>query len=464
MKSVYFYLFIISILYLNFQSKAEQPPINSGDKKNLQLFTYNVCEYYGQLIIDNGDITTGVHPSFGYNNCNFDHTYQHYDSILSLDKVEYFELDFEGHQPWAPILFCIADSNQILSYRITYPYGPCDTPLITPLSNIILDSIAGIVVCYDKIAVIRNSNTTDNFIVFDSSFTVIHSALITTIPILIERSYDAIGIIGLDSNNISFNVIDIHTLTNTVDTAFISLYSNPKSFKLDYNSMTIAYEPGDSLINLMTYFYSNDTIITNTIYSGSGSRVSDFGNGYFYFQPSIDNSGNGYEHQLGVANLYTLQLDSFYNVNSRMNSLWYAPVNYGFTILNYIDTINNNRIYQLSDYNYVLQDTLYTANNPVFLLSDKRCPITINEYDDSFLKWITYPNPSNDFVNIAASGLICDKDYTLDIITLQGDLKYTSTIQAKMNIKIPIDNLSPGIYLIRIHSQKGMVVQKFVKT
>ena len=104
-----------------------------------------------------------------------------------------------------------------------------------------------------------------------------------------------------------------------------------------------------------------------------------------------------------------------------------------------------------------------TDINPKFFRSDFRCPTKISEYDDSQVEWKVFPNPSNSEFNLVASGLICGRDYKVDIIDVTGRMKYETIVQAKTTVTLPTEKYPSGIYFIRIHSLKGLVVQKVIK-
>jgi len=81
--------------------------------------------------------------------------------------------------------------------------------------------------------------------------------------------------------------------------------------------------------------------------------------------------------------------------------------------------------------------------------------VSLEEYDDNLVKLVVYPNPVNEIITIKASGLICGRDYKMDIVDLSGKVWYAQTIQAKMSFEIPLEALPSGIYIFRIHTKKG---------
>jgi hypothetical protein len=66
-------------------------------------------------------------------------------------------------------------------------------------------------------------------------------------------------------------------------------------------------------------------------------------------------------------------------------------------------------------------------------------------------------------ITIKASGLICGRDYKMDIVDLNGKIMLEKTIHAKMSLEIPLSALSPGVYLFRIHTRKGFVSERVIK-
>jgi Secretion system C-terminal sorting domain len=79
------------------------------------------------------------------------------------------------------------------------------------------------------------------------------------------------------------------------------------------------------------------------------------------------------------------------------------------------------------------------------------------------VKILAFPNPTSNNITINASGLICGRDYQMDLIDMNGKIWYAKTIHAKMSIEIPLETMPAGVYVLRIHTLKGMVTEKIVK-
>jgi hypothetical protein len=69
-----------------------------------------------------------------------------------------------------------------------------------------------------------------------------------------------------------------------------------------------------------------------------------------------------------------------------------------------------------------------------------------------------FPNPSQESITIEAKG---DEKNVIEIIDFSGKTVFRTTLAGKMNIKI--DELSNGIYLLRLISKKNIQTRKFVK-
>jgi hypothetical protein len=107
--------------------------------------------------------------------------------------------------------------------------------------------------------------------------------------------------------------------------------------------------------------------------------------------------------------------------------------------------------------------TIATDLHPSLCLGDYRCPMKVDEYDDSRVEWTVYPNPSMTDFKLSASGLICGREYKMDIVDENGKVLYESTVHSKMTITLPTAHFEPGIYFVRIHTLKGFITQEIIK-
>jgi hypothetical protein len=71
-----------------------------------------------------------------------------------------------------------------------------------------------------------------------------------------------------------------------------------------------------------------------------------------------------------------------------------------------------------------------------------------------------YPNPANDKITIENSSVT--KDQTISVYDIQGQLLIQQPmLQAKTNIDIA--KLVKGMYYVKVKTEKGIAVKKFVK-
>ena len=132
--------------------------------------------------------------------------------------------------------------------------------------------------------------------------------------------------------------------------------------------------------------------------------------------------------------------------------------------------LNNDTI--LSLYNITYTPIYYfictdTTTKPIMLsqLSEviESCigpPNNNNTLENTFIEFNIYPNPASTFVQVESGKLIAESCSLLDI--------YGRTIQEykihNSNLIIQIEDLPKGIYFIRMRTNKGFVVKKFIKS
>ena len=451
----------VVILLLFSEISFSQQSISSPHGNNVTLRTFNFCQYHADLIICNGDSIQS--PSIGWGGCQTGRFYHKLDSITILDSIYYFDIDHNSSYPTRPEVFCVGNENTVLSFTFHYEFaGFCDTPSITPVDTLILDSIAGVTVGVFNTAVIRKSASTNNFFVYDSSlFNLSYSMQLDMVPLFVESNAPGIYVLGLDSGNyVRLNVFDNDLQMLIKDTLFSYQYSDLIAMKAEYNRIYFVCQPGDSLVKIVSYDIFTGAFNENIVYNGSGVNTGVWNEYYYIFQPFSDPSGNNQHLEVISVYLNNFQQSISNNITTRLDKILITNTDFS------IDGILNLRYANDPDKLYVYDiamDTLETDPYPVFAVSDLRCTIGIDEYDDSKLDWIAFPNPSGEEINIAAAGLICGKDYKIDIVDLQGNILFNTTVQAKMQITLPMSGFSPGVYFVRIHSLKGLVAKKIVK-
>ena len=74
-----------------------------------------------------------------------------------------------------------------------------------------------------------------------------------------------------------------------------------------------------------------------------------------------------------------------------------------------------------------------------------------------------YPNPAHSFVMVDSLSLV-DAWGSITILSIEGKIYFTNNISGRNQVKIPIQNLLPGIYIIRLNrSIGGPVYKNFIK-
>ena len=89
-----------------------------------------------------------------------------------------------------------------------------------------------------------------------------------------------------------------------------------------------------------------------------------------------------------------------------------------------------------------------------YLLSNKH----INyEFSDIVL----FPNPANDFVELQLSNLNNSKNIVIDIYNISGE-EVKKQICKSENVRINLDGLNDGIYLIKLITEDKVTVKKLI--
>lgn len=89
-------------------------------------------------------------------------------------------------------------------------------------------------------------------------------------------------------------------------------------------------------------------------------------------------------------------------------------------------------------------------------------PTGVEDYDLSN-QWVVYPNPANDLVTIAPPARM-DEVATLQVVNLTGHVLIQENISLSDCYKLNVADLKPGLYLIRIQSDKFCVLKKIIKS
>ncbi len=434
--------------------------------KDVNVSLNNVCEIWGQLIICNGNDTAGIHPNLGILNCNWD--FKHIDSLVP-DSIEFLEFADYAITPWDTKIMFLGNSNVILSYDMTYGNHYCDTLMISPKDTLYTDSVNAIRITpsMDGLAMLRSTSLTPNFIFYDTSLSVVFSLQLNMVPLLISIPGYSLGaaVVGVNQNNETvLNIIDLDLHQVVKDTILGPMAANPYTLSFVYPNLQLASSPGDSITTITKYSIQTGSITNAIAFSGSGINVADWEGHNLHFQPLSDTSLNALHRQVMVYNCSTMAITGTFQIDKRLKILRY-PVNLGqyyyymFAVSDSVPDV----MYIYDYYNYNFQDSVITAFNPGLFLGDLRCPVRVDEYDDSMVDWTLFPNPSTGDFSLSASGLICGREYKMDIVDGNGKILYENTVHAKMTVTLPTAHFESGIYYVRIHTLKGFITQEIIK-
>ncbi len=456
MRSFFLFLLLFNLCY---SIEAQENVFKTNSERDIRFFVRNICEEFDRIVICNGDSSSSIHPTLGVFGCNSPLTFSQIDSLLLFNNVKYFDIELYGYLPINSKLLCLGNDSLILNYNLNYlGSSGCDSPYVSALDTIFTDSIVGLNVVNNRLVYIRGTSLTNNiFQVYGNSF----SLHINATPKLISN-YTVIGV--NQNNETEMFFMDFANQQIIKDTVLSPQMINPVVVLNSGNKIYIVSCPGDTIVNLMTYDYLLNSTIVETIYIGSGINVAAFSNQKFYFQPQLDTSVNHFNRQI-LAFDFATHVYTAYSINKRLKELS-NPAG-GGSYYPYLaaveDTTVPNKIFLYDSFNFQFYDTLITDLNPKFIISDFRCPVKVAEYDDSQVEWKLFPNPSESEFKLIASGLICGRDYKVDIVDITGQIKFETNVHAKMTVVLPTGQYSPGVYFVRIHTLKGLIVQKVVK-
>jgi hypothetical protein len=88
------------------------------------------------------------------------------------------------------------------------------------------------------------------------------------------------------------------------------------------------------------------------------------------------------------------------------------------------------------------------------------CIETINESDENLKDIVIFPNPANEYITIENPATT--KNATLSVFNLQGQLIFSQAIKEEKT-SVNISTLARGMYIIKVYSEKGVAIKKFIK-
>lgn len=439
---------------------------NVGSSINLQVS--NVCDNLGQLIGISNAGGAGSAAAFGNGGCIYNSTYTHYDSVQVGGPITMMNTDPSNFWPSQPKPLCIGNSNMVITYYNTFPTWGCNATT-SPGDTLLLDSIAECLPYNGYLYVIRRTSQTPNFLIFQAPSSVpVFTATLNITPQKMGLAYQNAVIVGTGpSNEIRLNIFNLQFGIVTKDTSMGPLASNPKSLISGGSTFSIISSPGDTAVILTSYNINTQLLTTIIINPTSGLNTGTFYHEFYDYQLLTDTTGNNFDLKVRRFSFLTMQHSATFNIGKRLRILMHASSGSGayYPFLHAVtDSIPMCGVWVYDGFNYSLADSFTTPAPPDFILTDFRCPTSVEEYDDHLVQLKVYPNPTDGMINIKASGLICGRDYTMDIIDINGKIHFEQSIHAKMNLEIPIGHLPSGIYFLRIHTLKGVVTERIVRS
>jgi len=471
MKKIYstlFYFLLPFLFYCSVTLASNSAMFITGQNKDINVVVSNMCEYYSLMLICKGDSNVGTSPVLASGNCIFDLHYTFYDSLSVLNKPKFIKMSSTMGSPYSNQKLLAGDESTVISFDATYGTYNCDSIYIAPADTLLTDSLlAGEITGYNNIVFIRNSSVTNNFFAYDFDLNFIYSLHLNMTPLFISspQSSGKAAVIGINQNNETIlNIIDLANQQIIKDTLLGSVAAIPTSVNVNGNNVYVTSQPGDSVINIIKYSYLSGAFTVFQVYSGSGLNTGAWIDYTYHFQPASDVTGNNLDRNVFVFNIFFMTTDTF-NINRKLlliSSPGNAPGG-SYPYVAVVDSAFSDMAIFYSASDYWLADSFVTSSTPEYFAADFRCPVKVSEYDDSMIEWKVYPNPSMDDFKLSASGLICGRDYKIDIIDMEGKILYETIAHAKMTITLPTSHFDSGIYFVRIHTLKGFITQEIIK-
>ncbi len=287
-------------------------------------------------------------------------------------------------------------------------------------------------------------------------------------PELFEVTDDGLYISGFDNNEYKL----YHYSTSAND--LLAVYplaenaSNAKEFLKVEDSLYVLSSPGDTS-TILTAINGNTTISSQTlINANAGARATnnEFKNSsYFTFQPMFDNSPSHLDQQILLLNPVDKQMDTII-IDTELD-YFKQPMEgsrgWGYYSLNWVGAKWNDAqpdsIY-LAQYDNIVK--VHGDAFPNYINATYGCWVGSNKEELETIKFEFYPNPTSTEVTINLSGLTKGRKYQLDIIDNANKVIHTTKLEAYQKIALPLENLSKGVYLLKLNTGQNMITKKLV--
>ncbi len=155
--------------------------------------------------------------------------------------------------------------------------------------------------------------------------------------------------------------------------------------------------------------------------------------------------------------------DSYVNAFAISGNAIFAGTNLGGV---FVSTNNGASWYQNNfglPYTYILSftiigDNIFAGTNGGGVWKGSIADLTESVKENSIDKITIYPNPAKDKLTIATKS---NKEQKVEIVNLIGQTVYNCL--GKDNITIDITAFANGVYILKLNSENGTMLRKFVK-
>lgn len=142
-----------------------------------------------------------------------------------------------------------------------------------------------------------------------------------------------------------------------------------------------------------------------------------------------------------------------------------------FRLFSYDET---NQFLEIHPDNYTFKEFVFELNGKIYLsFLDKTTyetklfvlDATLNTSNNNFIsKMILYPNPVSDFLNIEIPGEETFQKFDVSLFSMDGKRVYNQPeLTTDNSIKIDVNHIKSGIYVVELKSDKATIRTKFIK-
>lgn len=283
-------------------------------------------------------------------------------------------------------------------------------------------------------------------------------------------------------------VLDYQVVTNTVSSSKVlqvtgtSGSAGSRFLSQDVSTAWTNRTSGNDIIQLEYDFFTGSGVTTslNTfrtyIYNTDGIAVA----GYFFEPATLKLSGWAYYDNAGTAGYYTFNLITgglFLTANT-----WYKlGVAYDYNTgdiswkdnggLFYTGVLSAATSVDVAEFDFAVASgttaTLTNAASNQFLVDNVKATLVavealldVDTNTISSNEFSLYPNPTKGLVSISNSSALIN---SIEITDLNGRVVKSITDASNLNVEVNISDLSSGVYMMKIVSEKGTITKKVIK-